>query len=80
MIETFKLLRPGSQLANGATVLDSAEASGEWLVVLAQWHDGEFVTWKVDPDTLQAHWGDYFDNLEDATEDFKRRAGGGRAA
>lgn len=67
-------IAPGTKLKNGATVLLSAgPGAGDYCVVLAQTASGEYVTWRVAPDTLDAFWGDYFKELDAACESFLAR-------
>lgn len=70
LTNTGENLMSNTTLKNGATVIDQRND-----VVLAKWQDDQYVTWRVDAD-LNAYWGHYFDNIEDATADFAKRTGG----
>lgn len=70
-------IAPGTKLPNGATVLLSAgPGAGDYCVVLAEWGEGkhhEYITWRVEPNTLEAFWGDYYKSLPEACESFLAR-------
>lgn len=55
-----------NKLKNGATIAQEYRN-----VVLAHWR-GDWVTWKIDTER-NAYWGHYYDNYQDAINDFARR-------
>lgn len=69
------MIEVGKRLPNGATVLASRPASGNYNLVLAwrQESDDPFVTWKVDPETGDAFWGHYHESITQAVEDYEER-------
>ena len=68
---------PTEVLPNGATVIAVRRKfpHNEWFV-LAMWHPehAEFITWQVDPKTLDCFWGHYNCDLPHAWEDFVERS------
>lgn len=74
-------VKVGKPLPNGAVVV-AAEPNGEYVVVLAvrppraPGRYDQYVTWKVDPDSGDAYWGDYFVSFDEAVANFKARVGG----
>lgn len=68
------MIKPGSRLRNGATIL-AARTKGKDTIVLADWPrngDREFITWVVDNEGNAVH-GNYFRVYERAQIDFARR-------
>lgn len=70
------MLKPGTQLNNGAVVALSSDLGDEY-VVLAYWngHTRPWVTWKVDKE-LNAAFGRYHTDQLVAINDYKERGGG----
>ncbi len=65
----------GQKLPNGAIVLATRPASGNYDLVLA-FHPGSddpFITWKVQPETGEAHWGTYRNDIVEAVQDYQER-------
>lgn len=63
-------LQINSELPNGAVVLGANVDT-----IIAENHKGEFVTWKytwIDGE-VSCYWGHYFDDADEATEDFVKR-------
>ena len=66
----------GKALPSGGVVLAHHADTRGYVLVLAfipENLDDHFATWRVNPETGHAFWGDYFDNLEDAFENYKQR-------
>lgn len=59
----------GELLSNGARVL---KYDDDKQVVLALFHDNEFVTWATD-DKGNCFWGHYYPNIDEALEDYNDR-------
>lgn len=66
-------MNPGSELPNGAFVLEVADA-GHYKVILAimPGHTAPFVTWQWSPVTATI-WGHYHATLDSAITEFKAR-------
>lgn len=69
------MIEVGKPLPNGATVLAHRPASGSYELVLAfsPASADPFITWKVDPETGDAFWGDYYADIGEAAHDYKER-------
>lgn len=69
------MIEVGKTLPNGATVLASRPASGNYELVLAFHPESAdpFITWKVQPETGEAHWGSYHNDIAEAVHDYEER-------
>lgn len=70
-------VRLNDQLANGATVVAFCESSRSNTGIVLAHRDGAYqpyVTWLYNPGHSDSTtWGHYFDNLDEAWEDFVER-------
>ena len=76
------MITPMQELPNGAIVIASKDtsrpgASQDQHIVLAMWSKGpsgvEYITWNVDPESLDCQWGHYHAEFADAVKDFVTR-------
>ena len=66
-------MRPGTVLANGATVV-AVRTDGLECIVLAvrTAHGSPWITWRASG-PADTFWGHYYDDLDQALADFKER-------
>jgi hypothetical protein len=72
------VLNPGTVLPNGAIVIAVSCREADRYIILALrpgWHASDnYVTWKANrPGNGETYWGNYFDNIVEAVEDFLNR-------
>jgi hypothetical protein len=73
---TMPDLTPGSQLVNGSTIVavKHPRSGGKLKIVLAITPDGEYATWKIDPENGKTLWGEYPVDFDEAVASLDERS------